>query len=244
MAGIRRERSGRVEWLILSKPEKLNSLDTAMLEEASKILGEACASGKALVVAFRGEGRFFSAGIDLGEVASSKSPGEASRPFKALGALMEAMLDCGKPVVALLNGPAVAGGAELAVTADLAYAVRGAWLQWPEVRWGLVPPMLLSLPLPPQAKARLALAADKVGVEEALSLGLLAGVYEDIDDAVRAVGDLAALLEEAGPEAVMAILEPLRRPKRQAVEMASRLAALASSMRLVEKAREFVGSRR
>jgi len=244
MAGVRRERSGRVEWLVLNRPEKLNSLDTATLEEASRILGEACASEEALVVAIRGEGRFFSAGIDLGEVASSSSPEEASRPFRALGALMEAMLDCGKPVVALLNGPAVAGGAELAATADLAYAVRGAWIQWPEVRWGLIPPMLTSLPLPPHAKAMLALASGKVGAEQALSLGLLAGVYDTLEEALKAVEGLAALFEEAGPEAVTVMLEPLRRPKRQAVELASRLVALATSMRLVEKARAFIGSRR
>jgi enoyl-CoA hydratase/carnithine racemase len=244
MAGVRKERSGKVEWLVLNRPEKLNSLDTATLEEASRLLGEACASDEILLIALRGEGRLFSAGIDLGEVASSKSPEEASRPFRALGALMEAMLDCGKPVVALLNGPAVAGGAELAVTADIAYAVKGAWIQWPEVRWGLIPPMLVSLPLPPQAKARLALAADKIGAEEALSLGLLAGVYDTLEEAVKAVEGLAGLVDEAGPEAVAAILEPLRRPKRQAVELAPRLVALASSMRLVEKARAFIESRR
>ncbi|MEB2836925.1 MAG: enoyl-CoA hydratase/isomerase family protein [Desulfurococcales archaeon] len=243
-AGVRGERSRGVYWIVLSRPEKLNSLDTQTLEEARRILQEACGDPEVRVVAITGEGRLFSAGIDLGEVASAAGPAEASRPFRALGDLIGAMLDCAKPVVAVLNGPAVAGGAELAAAADLAYAVEGAWLQWPEVKWGLIPPVAASLPLPPPLKARLVVAAEKLDAPEALRHGLLSGVYPSMEEARGAVEALAGLIEEAGWEAVEAALEAVRRPKRAAVELASRLVGLASSERLIEKARAFIASRR
>ncbi len=244
MAGVRVEVGGGVYWVVLSRPERLNSLDSATLASVEGALGESCGRGDVAVVALTGEGRFFSSGIDLAEVASAAGPGEASRPFKALAGVLGAMLSCPKPVVAVLNGPAVAGGAELAVAADLVYAVRGSWLQWVEARWGLVPPVLASLSIPEQVKARLALAAERVSAEEALRYGIIAGVYGSVEEARGAVEALARLAGEAGPEALGAILEAVRRPKRGALALAEKLVGLAESEALIARAKAFLERRR
>ena len=110
---VKVEKSNGVAWIILSRPAQLNALDTQTLRRVMDALREACQSGEERVVAITGEGRLFSAGIDLVEVSEAKSPSEAQRPFRSLRILIDEILSCKKPVVAVLNGSAVAGGAEL-----------------------------------------------------------------------------------------------------------------------------------
>ncbi len=242
---VRLEESTHVSWLILSRPEKLNSLDTSTLTEATQLLDKACRASTALI-AVTGEGRLFSAGIDLEEVAAARSPEEAARPFRGLRALLEAVLTCRKPVAAVLNGPAVAGGAELALAVDAAYAVEGAWLEWPEMRWGLIPPVLAALAdsLGPGRGFNLLVSMERLPAREAAHHGLLAGVYPSLEEARRAVEALGERLAGVEPEALSAALDALRLPKRRALDLASRLEALAASMELVEKARRFLESRK
>lgn len=236
---------GGVAWVTLRRPDKLNSLSTGLLDSLRSTLLTLCQSPEPRLVAITGEGRFFSAGVDLEEVAAAGSPEEAARPFRALRLAIEAILNCSRPVVALLNGPAVAGGAELALAADAAYAVEGAWLQWPELAWGLIPPVLSSIAgsLGPGLASRLIVAMERLPAGEAASAGLLAGVYPTLEEARGAVEGLAAGLGQASPEAVEAALEAVRAAKRGALPLAERLEALAASPELVERARRFLESR-
>ena len=241
---------GKVYWIILDKPSKLNSFDSETLQELRNRTLEGCRSIASLV-AIRGEGRLFSAGIDLEEIANANTAGDVRRLFERFKEFLEAVVSCRgsiagfdswKPVVVVLNGPAVAGGAELALAADLVYAVKGSWLQWPELRWGLIPPMLAGLTAQ-NGSARLAqlgLAMERVGVEEARSLGIVSSVFEDLDSALEAVTRLAAQVESAGGQAVDAFLGPLRRDKMSWLERAKDLVALAEREEFIEEARAFL----
>jgi len=243
---VRFEKDCGVAWIILSRPEALNALDTQALRRSRELLSEACGDDEIVLAVFTGEGRFFSAGIDLGEVAAAQSPSEAQRPFQALRVLIGEMLDCKKPVAALLNGPAVAGGAEIALAADLTLAVEGAYLQWPELKWGLIPPVLATVARrgAPQALSSAIFLMDRVDARTAYSLGLVSHVYSTLEEAHAAIRGLAGTLRGAGRTAVALVLEQVRSGKRGAVELGRELERLAASEELIRRAREFVESRR
>ncbi len=231
-----------VYWLVIRRPEKLNSLDSETLRLLRLGLREACRVEEASVVAVTGEGRFFSAGVDLAEIAAAKTPAEAARPFMHLQLLIGEVLDCGKPVYAVLNGPAVAGGAEIALAADHSVAVENAWLQWPELRWGLLPPMLLAL-AQHRGDARLlhlAYTMERVPAREALGLGLVSTIAPGVEDARRLVEEAAGTLSKAPRAAVRSLLEAGRTWKREGHSLARRLTELAQSHDLIEKARAFI----
>jgi len=239
---VRVELRGRVAWIVFSRPGKLNSLSSGLLREARLALERHCRGENSWAVAFTGEGRMFSAGVDLEEVASAKTPGDAARPFMHLHLLLAEMLECGKPVYAVLNGPAIGGGAEIALAADYAVALEGAWLQWPEVRWGLLPPMLTALARY-RGDARLTLLAasmERVSPAEARALGLVAATALTQAEAELLVDSTAEALAAAPRQVTRTLLDAGRAWKREGLALARRLSELAASRELVEKAREFL----
>ncbi len=244
---VRGVAGGGVYYLVLDRADRLNSLDSPTLEEATCLVGEACL-GDYGAVAVTGEGRFFSAGMDLGEIASAGDPGEVRALFERFTRFLEALVSCRsgsgywKPVVTILNGPAVAGGTEIALATDAVVAVGEGYLQWPELRWGLVPPMLAGL-AGRLGLARIVwagLAMERIGFEEAYRLGLVSGLAGSMDEAKSMVESVAKSVM-ANPEAVHALLDPVRRVKAEWVRGASRLVDLAGRRELIEAARRFLG---
>ena len=238
---------GPVRLLVLQRPEKLNALDTPTLESLRGALREACREEGVGAVAVTGSGRLFSAGIDLGEVASARHPAEAARPFKALARLVEEMLRCPRPVAAVLNGPAVAGGAELALAADIVYAVgEGVYLSWPEVRWGLVAPMLSYYlrATGSQLLAWAALSGGRLGAGEARALGLISRVVTSVEEALEDLEGVARLVLANEASAASYLASAREGKRRAAAELLPQLEGLAASAELVERARRFLESRR
>jgi enoyl-CoA hydratase/carnithine racemase len=121
--------------LIISNPERRGALDHAILDAfASTVPG---LDARCLIVT--GEGDSFSAGYDLGALPDEPLPAEADRlvahPFAAA---LDALERYPYPTVAALNGHAIGGGLELAVTCDLRIAATGVYLRMPPAKLGLV----------------------------------------------------------------------------------------------------------
>jgi len=241
---LREEKLDKLVLLKLSRPEKLNSLNSDLLRELSSSLKRLCEDEKTGLIAITGEGRLFSAGIDLEEVAKAGSPDEASRPFRGLAEAIDSILSCHKAVATILNGPAVAGGAELALSSDILIAVKGSWLQWPEISWNLVAPIfsstLFSFPSP--RLAYVALKPERIEVEEALRLGLISKVVRSLDEAIAEAKELAEHLSK-NVEATRAYLSYVREPKRRALNALNDLIRLAESQELIARARKFMESK-
>lgn len=244
MAGIRFEERGGVLLAVLSRPDKLNALDTETLRALTEKLAGEAASPKVLLLA--AEGRVFSAGIDLEEVARAGSPEEAARPFRALGEAIRALLTYPAPTLSYVHAPAIAGGAELALATDIIIVGPGARLEWPEVKWNIVAPMLLAL-ASKSGSGRLAASAltgERISAEEALGLGIASFRAGSLEEAVEIASRLASLYSE-NHAAYTSMLPSLRQWKFEAVdEVLPQLESLAASMELVERARRFVSGRR
>jgi len=133
--------------ITLNRPAKRNALSSAMIELLHKALEQADLDAGARAVVIRGAGKDFCAGLDLDELLASadKSEKENAESALRLGTLFEALRRLPKPVIALIQGRALAGGAGLATACDLVLAAKSAQLGYPEIQRGFVPAMVTTL---------------------------------------------------------------------------------------------------
>ena len=176
---------GPVALMTLSRPERLNAMNAAMLDEmmAACDAVEADPSIRALVLT--GAGKAFSAGFDLAAQAAAPPQGhEEWEPVlrKDFDAVMR-FWHLSVPTIAAVRGPALAGGCELALACDLTISTPDARFGEPELRFGagIVVMLLPWLVGPKKAKEVFLLGLDDLSADEALSLGMINRIVEDQD---------------------------------------------------------------
>ena len=178
--------AGGILTLPLDRPDKRNALNAALIESLHRALERADLDAEVRVVALRGAGKDFCAGADLAELLESadRSLAENEAAARRLGELFIAIRRIPKPVVAVVQGRALAGGAGLATACDLVVAGAGAQFGYPEIQRGFVPAMVMTI-LRRLAGERLALdlvlTGRTLGAEEARGAGLVSRVVPDAD---------------------------------------------------------------
>ncbi|HSB52789.1 MAG TPA: enoyl-CoA hydratase-related protein [Gemmatimonadales bacterium] len=177
---------GHVAYITLNQPEKRNALSNAAMHELHDAMMEADDHKQVRCVVLSGAGKDFCAGADLGELLESadRSLAENEAAARRLGELFIAIRRIPKPVVAVVQGRALAGGAGLATACDLVVAGTGAQFGYPEIQRGFVPAMVMTI-LRRLAGERLALdlvlTGRTLGAEEARGVGLVSRVVPDAD---------------------------------------------------------------
>jgi cyclohexa-1,5-dienecarbonyl-CoA hydratase len=168
---IRYKVEGNVARLTLDRPEH-NLLNEAMLRELAAGIEQAGAKSDIKLIVLDAAGKVFSGGIDLGEYTQNR----VFQVLDAFEAAFIAMVDIGKPVLVVVNGPAVGGGSELAAIGDIVVATPKARFAQPEVTIGVFPPLAASV-LPhligPKQALELVLTGASITAEKALDLGLV-----------------------------------------------------------------------
>lgn len=144
---VERESATGVATVVLDRPERRNALNAALVAQLRGALRELDADPSVRVIALRAAGPDFCAGADLAEVRDAVQAGVlASRDdAQALGDLFIEMRRMRRPIVAVVQGRALAGGCGLATACDLVVAAEGARFGYPEVRLGFVPAMVLAI---------------------------------------------------------------------------------------------------
>jgi methylglutaconyl-CoA hydratase len=186
-----------VATLTLNRPDKRNALDRRTIAELGAAL-EACdLAADVRVVAVRGAGKDFCAGLDLDELLATAdlSAEENERRAMELGEIFLALRALPKVTVAAVEGRALAGGCGLATACDLVVARTGAQLGYPEIKRGFVPAIvttMLGRAVGEKAAFDLVATGRLVVAEEAEQLGLVSRVIpaEDFED------ELAGLLAQ------------------------------------------------
>ena len=192
--------------ITLNRPAKRNALSYAMIELLHQALERADLESGARVVLIRGAGKDFCAGADLDELLASADRSEDENTTSALrlGTLFEQLRNLPKPVVALVQGRALAGGAGLATACDLLIASKGAQLGYPEIQRGFVPAMVTTL-LRRLVGEKMALDLILTGrvltADEALAAGLVSRVVANAQ-LEREGTDLAAGLAASSASAL------------------------------------------
>ena len=172
--------------ITLNRPAKRNALSSEVIELLHQALERADLDSGARVVLIRGAGKDFCAGADLDELLASadRSEGENAASALRLGRLYEELRKLPKPVIALVQGRALAGGAGLATACDLLIASKSAQLGYPEIQRGFVPAMVTTL-LRRVASEKMALDLILTGrvlaADEALAAGLVSRVVPDAE---------------------------------------------------------------
>ncbi len=139
MPGLRITADGRVHTVMVNRPEVLNALNTALLEELLATLKDLGADDQCGVIVLTGAGdRSFIAGADIKEM-DGKTPLEA-RAYSELGQEIAHMLEVmRKPTIAAVNGYALGGGCELALACDIRLCSENAQFGQPEINLGIIP---------------------------------------------------------------------------------------------------------
>lgn len=197
---IRYVEDGPLAWLTLNRPEKLNAINGAMIDELHAALDRAEADDRIRVVVLDGAGRAFSSGFDLdmGPSETEQSDPESLRSAtrRELQRDFDIILrfwDSAKPTIAAVHGYCLGSSMEMALACDVTLAASDCRFGAPEVRFGsgIVALLLPWLAGPKRAKELLLGGDDRVSAEQAAAWGLVNRVVEP--DALHAAARALAL---------------------------------------------------
>ena len=210
--------------LTLDRPERLNALSAATLDEMRDAVEGAVGRG-ARCLLITGEGRGFSSGADL--LTGGGLPEDAGEALeKHFNPLVLALFELPIPVVAAVNGPAAGAGCSIALCADFVVAGRSAYFLQAFVNIGLIPDAGATWLLPRlvgRARAiEMMMLGERIGAEQAAAWGLISRVVEDEHLASESVA-LATRLAQ-GPTVALGLIRKLAR-ESQSLDLVQALAA-------------------
>jgi methylglutaconyl-CoA hydratase len=192
-----------VTTLRLHRPEVRNALDAVLISDLTRAFTGIPASARVVVLA--GAGEAFCAGGDARWMKRSKSFSreENERDAAGLAALLKAVDECPRPVIARVQGAALGGGAGLIAACDIAVAEEGAQFGFPEVRLGLVPAIISTFVLSRiglRAARRYFLTGERFSAPQAMAIGLIHETAPAVDLDSRVDGIVREILK-GGPRA-------------------------------------------
>ncbi|MBV9917761.1 MAG: crotonase/enoyl-CoA hydratase family protein [Solirubrobacterales bacterium] len=196
------ERRQRILVITINRPDQRNAVNAAVAQGIGAALDDLDADAELSVGVLTGAGKGFCAGMDLKAFVAGEAPYAGDRGFAGI-----TQRGAAKPLIAAIEGFAVAGGLEVALACDLIVAARGAKLGIPEVKRSLVAAggALLRLPrtLPRNLAMELALTGEPIDAERAYTLGLVNRLSEP-GEAVSEAISFAATIAANGPLALTA----------------------------------------
>jgi methylglutaconyl-CoA hydratase len=198
----------------LNRPKKRNAISPQMIQELMAAL-EAIESSKARVAILTGAGKAFCAGMDLEALKDfpSQSPGQIVADARRIAAMFRRIYTFPKPLIAAVNGAAVAGGCGIATFADFTLAVPQAKFGYTEVRIGFMPAIVATFVVRQVGEKRardLLLTGRIFDAEEAMRLGLVNQIVPE-DQLLARSRELAASLIELSPSSLVFTKRLLRR---------------------------------
>ena len=193
------ERRAGVMILTLARPQARNSLSEAMLAALQDAVDAASQDADVRVVVIAGKGAAFCAGHDLKELTAHRADADGGRAFterlmRQCAKLMRSIVQCPKPVIAVVEGAATAAGCQLVATCDLAVASETAGFATPGVNIGLfcsTPMVALSRNVPRKRAMEMLLLGEMLSAREAAEHGLVNRVVP----AGKAMDEALALAE-------------------------------------------------
>ncbi|WP_328609524.1 crotonase/enoyl-CoA hydratase family protein [Amycolatopsis sp. NBC_00345] len=220
MPQVLTEQDGHVLTVTLNRPARRNSLTTSGLSRLADVWQEAALDTSVRAVVLTGAEGSFCTGMDLrglaGDTGDEDGAAAADRAKTDPGFAYRGLLKTDrptKPVIAAVEGHAIAGGLELLLGTDIRVAGEGARFGLSEARWALYPAgggvVRLSRQIPYPVAADLMLTGRHIGAAEARQLGLIGHLVPD-GMALETARGIAASVAANGPLAVEAIVRTLR----------------------------------
>lgn len=209
------EQDGHKLIVTMNRPEARNALSSEMLQILEETWERVNSDDSVRVVILTGAGGYFCAGADL-KAMNAKPPSESFESGDYDPSTIKALLKgyrLTKPLIAAVEGPAIAGGTEILTATDIRIAGESARFGVSEARWSLYPLGGSVVRLPRQVPATIAtellLTGRHVKAPEALQIGLIGHVVPD-GQALAKAHEIADMICANGPLAVQAILRTIR----------------------------------
>jgi methylglutaconyl-CoA hydratase len=226
------ESTDTIATLMLRRPEKRNALTSEMIEEIVSALW-AVESAPARVLILGGQGEAFCAGMDLEYLRglTTQSQQDSLEDSRRIAKMFRLLHSFPKPLIAAVQGPAVAGGCGIAMMADFTLAAPEAKFGFPEVRVGFIPAIVAVFLVRQIGEKRardLLLSGRLIGAEEARELGLVNEVVarERLQERAR---ELAAQLSALSPTSLQSTKRLLREFCENDINREIELAVLANA---------------
>jgi enoyl-CoA hydratase len=238
------ERRGHVLIVTMNRPEVRNALSGPMMALLRQAWDQVDGDPEIRVCVLTGAGGAFCAGADLKAMTRSH-PGVTVKSEQADLSVIEPLLKgrrLTKPLIAAVEGPAIAGGTEILQATDVRVAGESARFGVSEARWGLFPlggsAVRLPRQIPYTLAADLLLTGRHITAAEALRIGLIGHVVPD-GQALAVALEIAGTIAANGPVAVRAILRTIRETEGMAESDAFRVeAGIGMAVFASEDARE------
>ncbi|HSL59159.1 MAG TPA: crotonase/enoyl-CoA hydratase family protein [Acidimicrobiales bacterium] len=217
------EQRGHIAVLTINRPEARNAVNGAVASGMEEAIDRLEADDDLWVAVLTGAGSVFSAGADLKEIASGNAAGLATKKGGFAGIVSR---ERAKPIIAAVDGPALAGGTEIVLSCDLVVASTAARFGVPEVKRSLVAAagglFRLAQKLPANVATELVLTGDPISAERAHHFGMV----NELCEPGTALDTALALAERIAVNAPLAVRES------RAVMLASRREDDATALRM------------
>ncbi|NWH08533.1 MAG: enoyl-CoA hydratase/isomerase family protein [Alphaproteobacteria bacterium] len=193
--------------ITLNRPELHNAFNPDVIEMLSDIFEDLRGADGVRVVMIAGEGKSFSAGADLTwmRAAADYTRADNREDAGALADMLRRLNTLPQPTIALVHGPAIAGGMGIVSACDIAIATRQALFGLSEVRLGIIPAVISPYVLEaigPRAARRYFLTGERFDAEEAFRLGLVHAVVEDRNAMAAEAEKIVAAILDGAPGAI------------------------------------------
>ena len=207
---IRFEKKHQIAYVTIDRPKVLNALNMATMQELKQAFADIKDDAEVRVVILTGAGeKAFVAGADIGELGQ-QTPVSAKEYTHRGQAIVDAIEDLGKPVIACVNGFALGGGCELALACTMRIASENAKLGQPEVKLGLIPgyggTQRLARLVGKGIAMQLVLTGEMISAQEAHRIGLVNEVVPAAELIPRAEAIAAKIIANA-PLAIQYAME-------------------------------------
>jgi len=195
--------------ITINRPDKLNALNSTVLQELNSVINDIYRDDEIHGVILTGSGpKAFVAGADISEFLSL-STGEGSSLAKKGQDIFMRLENCSKPVIAAVNGFALGGGCELAMSCHIRIASSNAKFGQPEVNLGIIPgyggTQRLAHLIGKGKAMELIMTGEMIGAEQALQLGLVNHMTEP-DQLMNKCREMMSLILTKGPGAIRRVI--------------------------------------
>jgi enoyl-CoA hydratase/carnithine racemase len=236
------EREGHVAWLTLSRPEKRNAMTRAFFASMREAFAELDADADVRVVVIRGQGKSFSAGIDLGEAATLLLESTADAREKLRLGILElqdaftAVERCRKPVIAAVHGHCIGGGVDLLCACDVRMASRDAVFSVRETRLAMIADLgtlqRMQRIVGEGWFRELVFTGRDFTAEEAMQMGFVTRLCDDREAVILEAGKLAGEIADNSPLAVQGAKEVILYSREHGVKAGLEYVATKNSSAL------------
>jgi methylglutaconyl-CoA hydratase len=223
MEVVRYNVKNRTAYIVINRPEKRNALNDEVVDGLKNAFLKAESDPEVKVVILTGEGSSFCSGADLKylQKLQNYSEEENQQDSTRLMKLFHQIYTFPKPVIAQVNGAALAGGCGLVTVCDFAFSTVEAKFGYTEVRIGFIPAIVMVYLIRKVGEARarkLLVSGELIDCDQAERIGLLNGVYEE-EDLENAVTEFAqTLISQNSGEAMSLTKEMITKVQDMSIE--------------------------